>query len=252
MRADRDREPEPRKALRPKQGLIQNTICAILAEATEPLQAHAVRNEVETRLGRPISLDTVTSCLSGSARDSRSTVARVGYGLYAWRHQPSPRTCRCRRRTESKKSTATRTGSREHPSDRETDRGHALAGATHHAAMRLVLDPFAARVDRLRRGIRRPAVCWDRTRGLATCRSPGHVLPIGPGVTVPNGGCLREASAGVCRQAGRCGSDNSASKRLSHSVTPIWSINLALMTIQSSVLPSGLWTPTRSGERSMQ
>ncbi len=146
MRADRDREPEPRKALRPKQGLIQNTICAILAEATEPLQAHAVRNEVETRLGRPISLDTVTSCLSGSARDSRSTVARVGYGLYAWRHQPSPRNMSsCRRRTESKnRQPLARARANIHPTVKPIEVMRWLVRLI-TLQCGLVLDPFAGR-----------------------------------------------------------------------------------------------------------
>lgn len=74
-------EPRPRE-LRLQQGVIKRTVFSVLAEANQPLRVTEVRALVEQRLGRAVSYETVNSCLSVAARDSRRPVIRCGLGLY--------------------------------------------------------------------------------------------------------------------------------------------------------------------------
>jgi hypothetical protein len=71
------------RKLRLQQGLIQKTVFSVLDQANKPLRVTEIRGLVEQRLGRSVSRDTVNSCLSVAARDSRQRVRRCGLGVYA-------------------------------------------------------------------------------------------------------------------------------------------------------------------------
>jgi hypothetical protein len=77
-------EPVPERHETPlRQGVIQTTVFSVLAEAGRGLRTTEIHASVERRLGRSVSYDTVSSCLSVAARDSRRPVLRCGFGLYA-------------------------------------------------------------------------------------------------------------------------------------------------------------------------
>lgn len=74
-----------RRALRLPMGAIQDAVLAVLAGAVEPMRPREVHAEVEQRLGRPTSQDTVSSFLSVAARRASLPVERVNYGRYVAR-----------------------------------------------------------------------------------------------------------------------------------------------------------------------
>lgn len=71
-----------KSALKPRAGAIQATVIEALDSAAGPLKVGEIQTEVEARLGRPISRDTVTSFLSVACRADASRVTRVGPGRY--------------------------------------------------------------------------------------------------------------------------------------------------------------------------
>jgi hypothetical protein len=81
----RNRVPKPRQILRPKQGVIQQAVYAVLAGSSKPLRARAVQAAIETSLARSVSINTVASCLGVNAKNPGSPVVRVADGLYVRR-----------------------------------------------------------------------------------------------------------------------------------------------------------------------
>jgi hypothetical protein len=84
LAGDVDHALIPRAAPRLRQGLIQATVLAALREARVPLRARVIHAQVERRLGRCVSLDTVSSYLSVAARDAAIPVRRCSRGVYCF------------------------------------------------------------------------------------------------------------------------------------------------------------------------
>src|SRR4051794_20301645 len=68
--------------LRLPQGAIQAAVLDVLASASASLRPSEVRARVEQRLGRAVSIDTVSSFLSVAARSGEWRVVRTSYGRY--------------------------------------------------------------------------------------------------------------------------------------------------------------------------
>jgi hypothetical protein len=72
----------PAERLRLPQGAIQAAVLDVLASASASLRPSEVRARVEQRLGRAVSIDTVSSFLSVAARSGEWRVVRTSYGRY--------------------------------------------------------------------------------------------------------------------------------------------------------------------------
>lgn len=65
-----------------KAGEIQRMVLRVLEGSESPLHVREVHSLVEERLRRPVSRDTVRSCLTEGVRLKRFGLERVGYGIY--------------------------------------------------------------------------------------------------------------------------------------------------------------------------
>lgn len=65
-----------------KAGDIQRMVLRVLEGADSPLHVREVHSLVEERLRRPVSRDTVRSCLTEGARLKRFGLRRVAYATY--------------------------------------------------------------------------------------------------------------------------------------------------------------------------
>lgn len=72
----------PTERLRLPQGAIQAAVLDVLRGAGGSLRPSEVRQRAEQRLGRAVSLDTVSSFLSVAARSEEWRVVRTSYGRY--------------------------------------------------------------------------------------------------------------------------------------------------------------------------
>jgi hypothetical protein len=65
--------------------VVQRAIVKVLAAANEPMRRADIRLAVERLLGRPVSINSVGSCLETGVRAKQPRFERVRYGLYQLR-----------------------------------------------------------------------------------------------------------------------------------------------------------------------
>jgi len=63
-------------------GVVQRAVIRVLAAAGHALSVADVQGAVEERLGRPVSKDSVNSCLSTGARGAEPRFERMAPGCY--------------------------------------------------------------------------------------------------------------------------------------------------------------------------
>lgn len=76
------RSPRPAKRARPRSGVVKEAVIEVLASSAGPMQAIQIHAAVERLLGRPVSKDTVKSCLSDGAHGPEARFERLGRGRY--------------------------------------------------------------------------------------------------------------------------------------------------------------------------
>jgi hypothetical protein len=67
--------------IRPRAGIVQEAVIAVLARAERPLRAREVHTAAEELATTPLSWNTVKDCLHKNARRANSPVERVRHGL---------------------------------------------------------------------------------------------------------------------------------------------------------------------------
>ncbi len=66
-------------------GVVQAAVLKVLAAADRPMRLPEVRTAVDALLGRPVSKDSISWCLSTGARGAEPRFERVARGSYRLR-----------------------------------------------------------------------------------------------------------------------------------------------------------------------
>jgi hypothetical protein len=74
--------PLARRRLKPRCGYVQDAVTQVLAAASEPMRTPDIHASVEQLLGRAVSKNSVSSCLTADTRGNRPRFERVAPGLY--------------------------------------------------------------------------------------------------------------------------------------------------------------------------